>query len=70
MRLAYKLHHANPPFVEICLETWRQDPVGGVPIISPQLMTSAEIRRACTNLRAQLDRVEQAAIAALVGKKK
>jgi len=70
MRLAYKLHNATPPFVEICLETWRQDAHGGAPIISPQLMTSAEIRRTCTNLRAQLDKIEQEAIAALVAKKK
>ena len=70
MRFAFKLHHATPPFVEICLETWRQDVHGGAPIISLQLMTSAEIRRSCANLRAQIDRVEQEAIAALVAKKK
>ena len=70
MRLAYKLHHSTPPFVEICLETWRQDAHGGAPIISVQLTTSAGIRRTCADLRAQLDRVEREAIAALVAKKK
>jgi len=70
MRLAYKLHHATPPFVEICLDTWRQDAHGGAPIISLQLTTSDEISRTCANLRAQLDRIEQEAIAALVAKKK
>jgi hypothetical protein len=70
MRLTYKLHHSTPPFVEICLETWRQDAHGGAPIISLQLMTLTEIRRTCANLRAQLDRVEREAIAALVAKGK
>jgi hypothetical protein len=70
MRLAYKLHRSTPPFVEICLDTWRQDAHGGAPIISLQLMTSDEISRACANLRAQLDRIEQEAIAALVANKK
>jgi|SRR5215813_4166455 len=57
MRFAYKLHHGTPPFVEICLETWRQDVHGGAPIISLQLMTSAEVRRTCANLRAQIEDV-------------
>jgi len=70
MRLTFQLHDASPPFVEICLETWRQDVHGGAPILSPQLMTAQEVRKSCANFRAQLDRVEREAIAALAAKKK
>ena len=70
MRLTFKLHDASPPFVELCLETWRQDVHGGAPIISPHLMTANEIKQSCANFRAQLDRVEREAIAALHGTKK
>jgi hypothetical protein len=70
MRLAFKLHDTSPPFVELCLETWRQDVHGGAPIISPHLATADEIRRSCANFRAQIDRVEREAIAALLAKKK
>jgi hypothetical protein len=70
MRLAFKLHDTSPPFVELCLETWRQDVHGGTPIISPHLMTASEIKQSCANLRAQIDRVEREAIAALHGIKK
>jgi hypothetical protein len=70
MRLTFKLHDTVPPFVELCLETWRQDVHGGAPIISPQLKTLAEIRKSCANFRAQIDRVEREAIAALQARKK
>jgi len=70
MRLTFKLHATSPPFVELCLETWRQDVHGGAPIISPHLTTAGEIKKSCANFRAQLDRVEQEAIAALHGIKK
>lgn len=70
MRLTFQLHDASPPFVEICLETWRQDVHGGAPILSPQLMTAQEVRKSCANFRAQLDRVEREAIAALAAMKK
>ena len=70
MRLSFKLHDATPPFVELCLETWRQDVHGGVPIIAPGLSTANEIRQSCANFRAQLDRVEREAIAALHATKK
>ena len=70
MRLTFKLHDTSPPFVELCLETWRQDVHGGVPIISPHLMTAGEIKQSCANFRAQIDRVEREAIAALHGTKK
>ena len=70
MKVTFKLHDNTPPFVELCLETWRQDAHGSAPIISPQLMTADEIRQSCANLRAQIDRVERDAIAALVAKKK
>jgi hypothetical protein len=69
MRLSFKLHDASPPFVELCLETWRQDVHGGAPIISPHLTSVSEIRQSCANFRAQIDRVEREAIAALVAKK-
>jgi hypothetical protein len=70
MRLTFTLHDTVPPFVELCLETWRQDVHGGAPIISPHLKTPAEIRKSCANFRAQIDRVEREAIAALQAKKK
>jgi hypothetical protein len=70
MRLTFKLHATSPPFVELCLETWRQDVHGGAPIISPHLTTAGEIKKSCANFRAQIDRVEQEAIAALHGIKK
>jgi hypothetical protein len=70
MRLTFQLHDASPPFVEICLETWRQDVHGGAPILSPRLMTAQEVRKSCANFRAQLDRVEREAIAALAAMKK
>jgi hypothetical protein len=70
MRLTFKLHDTSPPFVELCLETWRQDVHGSAPIISPHLTTANEIRQSCANFRAQIDRVEREAIAALVAKKK
>lgn len=70
MRLTFKLHDTSPPFVELCLETWRQDVHGGAPIISPHLTTAREIRQNCANFRAQIDRVEREAIAALAAKKK
>jgi len=69
MRLTFQLEDGPPPFVEICLETWRQDVHGGAPIISPHLMTAQEIRKSCANIRAQIDRVEREAIAALAAKK-
>jgi hypothetical protein len=69
MRLTFKLHDAAPPFVEICLETWRQDVHGGTPIISVHLLTPGEIRQSCANLRAEIDKVEREAIAALVARK-
>jgi len=69
MRLTFKLHDASPPFVEICLETWRQDVHGGAPIISPHLTTVSEIRQSCAALRVQIDKVEQDAIAALLAKR-
>jgi hypothetical protein len=65
MRINFKLHDTSPPFVELCLETWRQDVHGGAPIISPHLTTADEIKQSCANLRAQIDRVERDAIAAL-----
>jgi hypothetical protein len=46
MRLTFKLHATSPPFVELCLETWRQDVHGGAPIISPHLTTAGEIKKA------------------------
>jgi hypothetical protein len=70
MRLTFKLYDATPPFVELCLETWRQDVHGGAPIISPRLSTANEIRQSCANFRAQLDTVEREAIAALHATKK
>jgi hypothetical protein len=70
MRLTFKLHDTSPPFVELCLETWRQDVHGGAPIISPHLTSAREIRQSCANFRAQIDRVERQAIAALAAKKK
>ena len=70
MRLTFKLHDTSPPFVELCLETWRQDVHGSAPIISPHLTTANEIRQSCANFRAQIDRVEREATAALVAKKK
>jgi hypothetical protein len=70
MRLTFKLHDTSPPFVELCLETWRQDAHGSAPIISPHLTTANEIRQSCANFRAQIDRVEREATAALVAKKK
>jgi hypothetical protein len=70
MRLTFKLHATSPPFVELCLETWRQDVHGGTPIISPHLTTAGEIKKSCANFRAQIDRVEREAIAALHGIKK
>jgi hypothetical protein len=70
MRLTFKLHDTSPPFVELCLETWRQDVHGSAPIISPHLTTANEIRQSCANFRAQINRVEREAIAALVAKKK
>lgn len=70
MRLTFKLHATSPPFVELCLETWRQDVHGGAPIISPHLTTAGEIKKSCANFRAQIDRVEREAIAALHGIKK
>lgn len=69
MRLTFKLHDTSPPFVELCLETWRQDIHGSAPIISPRLATANEIRQSCANFRAQINRVEREAIAALVAKK-
>jgi hypothetical protein len=70
MRLTFKLHDTSPPFVELCLETWRQDVHGGAPIISPHLMTASEIKQSCASFRVQIDRVEREAIAALHGIKK
>jgi len=69
MRLTFKLHDTTPPSVEICLETWRQDVHGGAPIISPRLVTADEIKQSCRNFRAQIDRIEREAIAALAAKK-
>ena len=69
MRLTFKLHDTSPPFVELVLETWRQDVHGGAPIISPHLTTAGAIRRSCANFRAQIDGVEREAIAALLAKK-
>jgi len=66
MKLTFKLYDASPPYVELCLETWRQDARGGTPIISPHLTTPIGIKQSCASFRAQLDQVEREAIAALV----